>query len=186
VRRSRRCRDCETESLMSIVHSPPNSAQSDNHPLLIAASCAALATLVPVALYQLNVISDLPDPPLPVFDSERITKSKTAHPLGIPDALLGLASFGTTLTLALLARRNKTAKKLLGVKLGMDASVAAFNAVHQVAEFGKLCSWCTATALSAGVMAYAGRGSIREVVAEGTLVAERALDRKKLMAILKD
>ena len=178
--RRRRCRHRETEGLMSNVSSPPNSTQSDNYPLLIAASCAALATLIPVALYQLNVISELPDPPLPVFDSERITNSKTAHPMGIPDALLGLASFGTTLTLALLARRNKTAKKLLGAKLGMDASVAAFNAVRQVAEFGKLCSWCTATALSAGVMAYAGRSSIREVVVEGTLAAERALALKKL------
>ena len=79
-----------------------------------------------------------------------------------------------------------SATKILGVKLGMDASVAAFNAVRQVAEFGKLCSWCTATALSAGVMAYAGRGSIREVAAEGTLVAERALDLKKLVTTIKD
>jgi uncharacterized membrane protein len=171
---------------MSVANSATNVIDGDNHPLLIAASCAALATLVPVALFQLNVISKLPDPPLPVFDSERITKSKTAHPMGIPDAVLGLASFGTTLTLAVLARRNKTAKKILGVKLGMDASVAAFNAVRQVAEFGKLCSWCTATALSAGVMAYAGRGSIREVAAEGTLVAERALDLKKLVTTIKD
>jgi uncharacterized membrane protein len=166
---------------MSVVSYPPNTSKSDNSPLLIAASCVALVTLVPVALYQLNVISELPDPPLGVFDSERITRSKAAHPFGIPDALLGLASFGTTLTLALLARRNKTAKKLLGVKLSMDASVAVFNAGRQVAEFGKLCSWCTGTALSAGVMAYAGRGSIRKVVAERTVVAEL----KKLVTTTK-
>jgi uncharacterized membrane protein len=180
------CRYRETEGLMSVVSSPPTVTQSDNYPLLIAASCAALATLVPIAMYQLNVITQLPDPPLRVFDSERITKSKAAHPMGIPDALLGLASFGTTLTLAILARRNKTAKMLLGVKLGMDASVAAFNAVRQVAEFGKLCSWCTATALSAGVMAYAGRGSIREVIAEGTVMAERTLDHKERIITVKD
>jgi uncharacterized membrane protein len=139
---------------------------ADNRPLLIAASCVAIATLIPVTLYQLDIIPKLPDPPLSIFDSERITKSKTAHPLGIPDGLLGLASFGTTLTLALLAKQNGTAKKLLGVKLGMDASVAAFNAVRQVVSFGKLCSWCTATALSAGVMAYAGRHSISAVASE--------------------
>ncbi len=171
-----RRRDRETEGLMSVVSSPPNITKSDNYPLLIAASCAALVTLVPVALYQLNVISELPDPPLRAFDSKRITKSKTAHPLGIPDALLGLASFGITLTLALLARRSRTAKKLLGAKLGLYVSVVAFNAVRQVAEFGKLCSWCTTTVLSAGVMAYAGRGSIRGVVGEGAAMAEHALD----------
>jgi uncharacterized membrane protein len=145
-----------------------NVACADNQPLLICASCVAIATLVPVALYQLDVISELPDPPLSVFESERITMSKTAHPLGVPDGLLGLASFGATLALALLAKRSKAAKKLLGAKLGLDVSVAAFNAVRQVAVFGKLCSWCTATALSAGVMAYAGRGSIRGVVGVGT------------------
>ncbi len=143
----------------------------DNRTLLLVASCTALATLIPVALYQLGAISELPDPPLSVFDSERITLSKTAHPLGIPDSLLGLASFGTTLTLAVLAGRNKNAKKLLGVKLGLDASAAAFNAGRQIFKFGKLCSWCTGTALAAGVMTYAGRGSVREVLAEGADIA---------------
>ena len=109
---------------------PPSSAIGpgrDNRPLLIGACCAALSTLVPVACYQLSLIPKLPDPPLSVFDSEHITMSKMAHPLGIPDALLGLASFGTTLTLAILAGRNGTARKLLGVKLGLDASAAAFK-----------------------------------------------------------
>ena len=146
---------------------PEGSVATDNHPLLIGATCLALATLVPVALYQVGVLSELPDPPLSVFDSERITMSKTAHPFGIPDALLGLASFGTTLTLAILTPRNHTATTLLGAKLGLDASAAAFNAGRQVIDFRKLCSWCTATALSAGVMFYAGRGSVRGAVGEG-------------------
>lgn len=113
------------------------SFSGDNRPLLIGASCVAVATLVPVALYQLQVMSKLPDPPLRIFDSERITMSKTAHPFGIPDALLGIGSFGTTVTLAVLANRNKKAKKLLGVKLALDASVAGFNAIRQLVDFGK-------------------------------------------------
>ena len=143
------------------------SALSDNRPLLIGASCAALATLVPVALYQLGAISHLPDPPMRVFDSDRITMSKAAHPLGVPDAVLGLTSFGTTLALAILANRSKTARRLLGMKLMADVSAAAFNAGRQVVGFRKLCSWCTGTALAAGVMTYAGRASVREVVSEG-------------------
>jgi len=166
------CRDRESEGVVKVVDSSANAPRADNRPLLIVASCVALATLVPVALYQLKLISELPDPPLNVFDSERITMSRTAHPMGVPDGLLGFASFGTTLTLALLANRNRTAKRLLGAKLGMDVSVAAINAVRQVAEFGKLCSWCTGTALSAGVMAYAGRQSIREAVDEGVSLVE--------------
>ena len=130
--------------------------------LVIGSCCVALATLVPVALYQTGILPRLPDPPLRIFDSERITMSAAAHPLGIPDGLLGLASFGTTLVLALLARRHQTAKKLLGAKLTLDASAAAFNAGRQVVSFGRLCSWCTGTALAAGMMAYDGREAIHE------------------------
>ncbi len=163
---------------MSVPAVSESIATADNRPLMIGACCVALATLVPVALYQLGVTSELPDPPLSVFNSERITMSKTAHPLGIPDSLLGLVSFGTTLTLAILAKRNRTAARLLGIKLGLDASAAAFNAVRQVVEFRKLCSWCTATALSAGAMTYAGRDSLRRVLGEGAVVAQKVVAKK--------
>jgi uncharacterized membrane protein len=140
--------------------------------LLLGACCVALATLVPVALYQLGAISRLPDPPLSIFDSERITSSSAAHPFGIPDALLGLASFAATLTLALVSKRSQLAKSLLGPKLALDASAAGFNATRQVVSFGKLCSWCMGTALSAGVMAYAGRASIRNSLNDAANAAE--------------
>jgi uncharacterized membrane protein len=130
--------------------------------VLLGACCATIATLIPVALYQSGVLPSLPDPPSPIFDSEKITTSKAAHPLGVPDGLLGLASFGTTLVLILAAKRSPTAKKLLGAKLTMDAAAGAFNAGRQVVSFGKLCSWCTGTAIAAGVMAYAGRDLIRD------------------------
>ena len=130
--------------------------------LLLGACCATLVTLVPVTLYQVGVVRQLPDPPLRIFDSERITMSKAAHPLGIPDGFLGIASFGVTLGLVLLARRHAMAKKALGLKLTLDASMAALNAGRQVIQFGKLCSWCTATALSSGVMAYSGRKYMRD------------------------
>ena len=130
--------------------------------LLIGACCTALATLAPVTLYQVGALHRLPDPPLPVFDSEQITMSHAAHPFGIPDGLLGLASFAGTLALTLLARRHHAAKKMLGAKLTLDAAAAAFNATRQVVSFGKLCSWCTGTAIAAGVMAYAGRETIQE------------------------
>ena len=146
-------------------------SSNENDGLLIGSCCTALMTLVPVALYQTGVIPHLPDPPLRIFDSERITSSAAAHPMGIPDALLGLASFGTTLALALLARRNGTAKRMLGGKLALDVSAAAFNASRQIVSFAKLCSWCTGTALAAGVMAYAGRGTIGDTLADAANVA---------------
>ncbi len=123
--------------------------------------CAlALGALIPVALFQSELIDRLPDPPGTIFDSERITLSKTAHPFGIPDSYLGLASYGTTLALVLLARRNTTARRLLGVKLVGDGAFAAFNAVRQVVTFGQMCSWCTGTALATGLIVYGGREAI--------------------------
>lgn len=44
--------------------------------LLLAAGCAAMLTLVPVALHQLGALSHVPDPPGRVFDSDRITESR--------------------------------------------------------------------------------------------------------------
>ncbi len=151
---------------------PPSGSSNFDDQLVIGSCCVALATLVPVALYQTGVLTRLPDPPLPIFDSERITTSRAARPLGIPDALLGLASFGTTLALALLARRGQGARKLLGAKLTLDASAAAFNAGRQVYSFRKLCSWCTGTALAAGLMAYGGRESISDTWAEAVSVVK--------------
>lgn len=154
---------------------PARGRQANDDRLLIASSCLALATLVPVALYQTGLVSDLPDPPLRIFNSRRITQSKAAHPFGIPDSLLGLASFATTLTLALVARRREGAKTILGAKLSLDASAAVFNAARQVISFGKLCSWCTGTALASGVMAYAGRQAIHQTWAhaESVVAASR-------------
>ena len=143
--------------------------------VVLGSCCVALATLVPVALYQSGLIARLPDPPLAVFDSEKITQSAAAHPLGIPDAWLGLASFGTTLALAIMARRHRGAKRLLGAKLMLDGSAAAFNATRQVISFGKLCSWCTGTAIAAGVMAYGGRHAIQDTWSEASTYANAVL-----------
>ena len=148
-----------------------------NNMLLIGACCTTLTTLVPVALYQTGAIGSLPDPPFPLFASERITKSKDAKPLGIPDGLLGIASFSATLTLALLSKRSPRARQLLGAKLALDGSAAAFNVVRQVVSFGKLCSWCTGTAVAAGVMVYAGRGTISNTWSEAANAAKQAISR---------
>jgi uncharacterized membrane protein len=97
--------------------------------LLVAGACAAIATLLPVAAHQLGLLNHLPDPPSRIFASDHVTESKAAHPLGIPDSLLGLGSYGVTLTLALLAADS----------------------------FRKLCSWCTGTAACTAITLFAAR-----------------------------
>ncbi len=138
--------------------SPPESTNgSSSNWALAAATCAAVATLIPVVAHQVGAIDHLPDPPGPVFASDRITRSKSAYPLGIPDGILGLTSYGATLGLVALAPGNPKTRKLLAVKLLGDGSFAAFNVVRQVISFRRLCSWCTATAVCTAAMLIAGR-----------------------------
>ena len=109
--------------------------------LLLVACAVALLTLIPVALYQTKAILMLPDPPLRVFDSEKITMSDAARPAGIPDSLLGLASYSTTAALIVATKRNELLRPWLGAKLALDLGAATFNSVRQVVSFGQLCSW---------------------------------------------
>lgn len=113
-----------------------------------------MSALGAVALYQTGVLNRLPDPPLPCFDSARVTRSKQAYRLfGIPDGALGLASYG--LTLALAATGHETAAKL---KVAADAANALRMTVREWRTFGVLCSWCMAvTAASLAGAAAAAR-----------------------------
>lgn len=129
---------------------------------LIAANAATLATLVPIALHQLGALHHLPDPPSRLFDSDGITESKAAHPLGVPDALLGLGSFGLTLALAVAAKSNPKFGRYLAWKLAGDTAFAGFNLLRQGVQFRKLCSWCTGTALCAFTAAAVGAPLLRE------------------------
>jgi len=117
-------------------------------------ACAgAMLALLPVAAHQLGLLEHLPDLPGGSFDSDAITESPAAHPFGMPDAVIGLGSFAVTLALLAAARgRSPVANRLLGLKLKADAGIAAFNLAQQPLRFGKLCSWCTAAAICAGMM----------------------------------
>ena len=134
-----------------------------NDGLLIAATSAALLTLLPVAAHQLGFLDHLPDPPGSIFASDRITESAMAHPLGVPDSLLGIGSYGATLGLAMLAREHPVAARMLKAKLVLDGSAAAFNVIRQVKSFGKICSWCTGTAICTAVMLLASRKALARV-----------------------
>ena len=88
--------------------SAPTEGMNDfnsNH-VLTAATCAAVVTLIPVVAHQIGAIDHLPDPPGSIFASDRITESKSAFPLGIPDGILGMTSYGVTLGLSCPQRRQ--------------------------------------------------------------------------------
>ena len=127
--------------------------------MAIACCCDAMASLAPVALVQLRIMKDLPDPPGRMFRSKRIVMSKDAYHLGIPDGVLGLASYGVTLALLLAARPGRpVVKRALRVKLALDATMAIRNVRKQIAEHRRVCSWCMGAAVAtAGVIYFAGK-----------------------------
>jgi NAD(P)-dependent dehydrogenase (short-subunit alcohol dehydrogenase family) len=57
----------------------------------------------------------------------------------------------------LAARKHRAVRPLLAVKLAGDAGMAGFNVVRQVVSFGKICSWCTGTAVATAVMVASAR-----------------------------
>lgn len=134
-----------------------------SHWVALAAATTAVATLVPIALYQSKIIRTLPDPPSDLFDSETITSSKSAHPLGIPDSYLGLGSYAATLFLLSLAKNSVLARRLLSLKLDADANLAVINFSRQIVSFKKLCSWCTGTALATAILVPAGKAYLRQL-----------------------
>jgi uncharacterized membrane protein len=125
--------------------------------MAVACCCAAMATLAPVALVQLHILRDLPDPPGRFFNSKRVITSKGAYHLGIPDGVLGVASYGVTLALLLAAKPERPmVRRLLRGKLAWDATMAIRNVRKQVTEHKRICSWCVATAVAtAGLVFFA-------------------------------
>ena len=109
---------------------------------------AAMLVLSYIVLRQVAVVRHLPDPPGEVWDSDEIVMSKTAHPFGIPDGVLGLGSYAVTAGLI------ASGSSLVRAKLVCDAGAAGFNVVRQVVEFRQVCSWCMVVAACTGAMVW--------------------------------
>jgi uncharacterized membrane protein len=126
--------------------------------MAVACCCAAMATLAPVALVQLHIIRDLPELPGRLFDSKRVVRSEGAYHLGIPDGVLGLASYGVTLALLVAATPERPmVRRLLRGKLALDATMAIRNVRKQVTEHKRICSWCIGAAVATAGLVFFGR-----------------------------
>lgn len=64
-----------------------------------------------ISLYQLGAIRRLPDLPLPGFDSNRVSGSKAAYALRMPDGPLGALFYASTLVLLAFRGDRKTGRK---------------------------------------------------------------------------
>ena len=117
---------------------------------------AATASMSVVARYQLGILKDLPDPPLPQFDACKLTGSPEAYKLlETPDSILAIASYAATMTLAAMGPSDRASKQpllpvALAAKVGFDAVLSAGYAIAGWREQRALCFWClVATAATA-------------------------------------
>ncbi|MHB8301742.1 MAG: vitamin K epoxide reductase family protein [Acidobacteriaceae bacterium] len=137
-----------------VATTAPGSA---HRTMAIVCCCVAIGALAPVAMLQLRMIDNLPDLPGRMFNSRRIVLSKSAFPLGVPDGVLGIGSYGVTLLLLLTARPGRPLlQAALRGKLLVDGAMAARNTRRQMTKFGRVCTWCMGAAVAtAGVVYFA-------------------------------
>jgi Vitamin K epoxide reductase family len=111
---------------------------------VIGLAVAAAGTLGLATLYQTRLIRQVPEPPFPGSDAERI--NDTYVPPQAPDAAFGLASYAVTLCLAAAggphrAREQPWLPLALAAKVGVDAYVAARLTLAQETQLTARCVW---------------------------------------------
>ncbi|HVE64498.1 MAG TPA: vitamin K epoxide reductase family protein [Mycobacteriales bacterium] len=117
-------------------------------------SLLSSASLGVVALYQYGLLRKVPEPHLPGLDADRVDASGEAYSfLRTPDASVGLISYGVTLALAGMGKRDRAKTQpwlplLLAAKVGLDTVGALTLTAEQGTKHRRFCSWCTLSALA--------------------------------------
>ena len=112
-----------------------------------------------IALYQMGLLKHLPEPPLPIFDADRVDASEEAYKrFSTPDAILGLGSYAATMGLAAMGGSDRARKApwiplALAAKVGFDVANAARLTVVQWKQHRAFCLWCLIAASATFAMA---------------------------------
>lgn len=117
-----------------------------------------MSSLGVVAAYQTGVIRRLPDPPGRLFDSDRVDASGEAYRfLGMPDSLLGIASYAATVGLTAMGaadrhQRHPAIPILAAAKILADVGTAGYLTLEQATKHRKFCAWCVTASVAAAAM----------------------------------
>lgn len=120
---------------------------------LIGLSLVGAAMGQIVSLYQTGIIRHLPDPPLPVFDSDKVDASEYAYKrFQTPDALMMVVNYGVTAWLAGAGGKDRAdTLPLLPVAMALkvlgDAAFAVELGREEWQENKALCAYCQAATL---------------------------------------
>jgi uncharacterized membrane protein len=118
-------------------------------------SLLSIGSMAVISLYQLGLTRRLPDPPLSVFNSEKVTGSAEGYMyFNVPDSVLGIGSSAMTLGLAAMSSDDRARSQAwlpiaLAGKTVIDLVVAGKLAVDQVTKHKALCSWCLVSGITA-------------------------------------
>jgi uncharacterized membrane protein len=113
-----------------------------------ALSLGSIASLGLISLYQIGLIPHVPEPPLPHFDADKVNGSAEAYAkLATPDAILGLASYAATMTLAMMGSEDRAQEQpwlplAFATKVGFDAALALQLFAAELTKHKALCFWC--------------------------------------------
>jgi len=114
----------------------------------------ATASLSVIALYQLGILKQVPEPRIPLLDADKITGSAKAYSMfATPDSVLAIGSYAVTMTLAAMgapdrAKRQPWLPILLATKVGLDAAVAAKYTIQEWKGHRALCFWCLVASIA--------------------------------------
>lgn len=120
---------------------------------LVALSFIGAALGKIVSLYQVGIIKHLPDPPISLFDSDKVDASDYAYKrFATPDAFLMVLTYATTAWLAGAGREDRATKNPLWVKamfgkILLDVGTNLMLAREEYAENKKLCFYCQSASL---------------------------------------
>jgi hypothetical protein len=126
---------------------------------MVSLSLAGMGSLGVIALYQMGIITHLPDPPLPGFDADKVHGSAKAYALlAAPDGALGLGSYAGTAILATIGGPDRAVEEpwiplLLAGKIAFDVLQAARLSWNEVAEQHALSVWSLCTVAATGTTA---------------------------------
>lgn len=115
---------------------------------IVGLSLVSVASMGIITLYQMGLITHLPEPPLPYLDADKVDASPEAYEkLSVPDATLGLLNYSATIVLAAMggtdrARRRPYLPIALLAKTLVDATQAGKLTVDQWTKHRAFCSWC--------------------------------------------
>lgn len=135
-----------------------SGALLDRRRRVAALSLVAAGAMGGVAAYQNGLVRWLPEPPVGVFDAEKVDASGEAYALlRTPDASLGLMSYGATLALAGMGTRQRCVDTpllplVLAGKVLLDALGGLYLTAEQATKHRRFCSWCLVASVASVAM----------------------------------